>query len=263
MIGSAFITAALIFEVTVHNIRKSDRSPIWGLVQNIVTAMVMVSVFLLLYLALGVRSSPIRGDFILYILSGIFMFLTHTQTVGAVGAGNALDAMTKHQPINTFILIVSSTLAVLYKQTLSLFVILGFYSLAIEPIHIDKPFQAFGMFLLAWFSGVCAGMVFLAAEPWWPKGVGVMKLFYQRGNMIASGKMFVANSLPGFMVALFDWNPLFHIIDQTRGFVFINYNPHNSNLEYPIYVSLTLLMVGLMGEFVTRNAQSLSWSAGR
>lgn len=41
--------------------------------------------------------------------------------------------------------------------------------------------------------------------------------------MIASGKMFVANTLPNFMLAMFDWNPLLYTIDQARGFAFINY----------------------------------------
>ena len=81
--------------------------------------------------------------------------------------------------------------------------------------------------------------------------------------MIASGKMFVANTMPTFLLSMFDWNPLFHIIDQTRGFVFINYVPRNSNLEYPFYFTLAMLMIGLMAEFVTRNSVSLSWSAGR
>lgn len=39
--------------------------------------------------------------------------------------------------------------------------------------------------------------------------------------------------------------------------------PHNSSVMYPIYASLALAMVGLMGEFVTRNQVSLSWVAGR
>jgi len=81
--------------------------------------------------------------------------------------------------------------------------------------------------------------------------------------MIASGKMFVANSLTYTMLKMFDWNPLFHIIDQARGFAFINYNPHNSALSYPIYVTLALIMIGLIGEFHTRKHASLSWSAGR
>ena len=45
--------------------------------------------------------------------------------------------------------------------------------------------------------------------------------------------------------------------------MFINYTPHNSNLSYPFYFTLTMLMIGLMAEFVTRNALSLSWNAAR
>ena len=81
--------------------------------------------------------------------------------------------------------------------------------------------------------------------------------------MIASGKMFVANSLPSFMLAMFDWNPFFHLIDQARGFAFINYFPRNSNWEYSIYVTISLLMLGLMGEFYTRRHASVSWDARR
>ena len=73
--------------------------------------------------------------------------------------------------------------------------------------------------------------------------------------------MFVANTLPAYMLAMFDWNPLFHTIDQARGFIFINYNPHFSSISYPIYVSLVCLVIGLMGESYTRRHASASWSA--
>ncbi len=75
--------------------------------------------------------------------------------------------------------------------------------------------------------------------------------------------MFVANTLPTFMLPYFEWNPLFHIIDQMRGYAFINYVPHNSSLAYPVYFTLTVAMIGLMLEFFTRNSVSESWSAGR
>ena len=81
--------------------------------------------------------------------------------------------------------------------------------------------------------------------------------------MFASGKMFVANQLPVTLVAIFTWNPLFHIIDQGRGYIFINYNPLKSNLEYPIIVSVILLVIGLLGESQSRKHVSLSWSAGK
>jgi ABC-type polysaccharide/polyol phosphate export permease len=75
--------------------------------------------------------------------------------------------------------------------------------------------------------------------------------------------MFVANSLPFNILIMFSWNPLFHTIDQARGFIFINYSPHVSSLMYPLYLSLVLLMLGLLGEFYTRKHVSASWGAGR
>jgi len=75
--------------------------------------------------------------------------------------------------------------------------------------------------------------------------------------------MFVANKLPSFILAMFDCNPLFHLIDQARGFTFINYFPRNSNLEYAVYVTIALIVLGLMGEFYTRRHASASWEARR
>jgi ABC-type polysaccharide/polyol phosphate export permease len=93
--------------------------------------------------------------------------------------------------------------------------------------------------------------------------VQIFTTIYQRANMIASGKMFVVNMLPPSMYTMFAWNPLFHNIDQARGFVFINYFPHKTSLMYPIYFGICLVVLGLIGEFYTRRHASLSWSARR
>jgi ABC-type polysaccharide/polyol phosphate export permease len=171
--------------------------------------------------------------------------------------------MTLHAPMNTIIMITSSAVSALYQQIFSMAVILLFYHILFTPISIQEPIGALGMLLLAWFSGVAVGLIFLALGPWMPDFMGLLRRLYIRLNMIASGKMFVVNALPATMVAVFDWNPLFHIIDQTRGFVFLHYNPHVTSIAYPIYVSLVLLVIGLMGEFYNRKAVSLSWTAGR
>jgi len=82
-------------------------------------------------------------------------------------------------------------------------------------------------------------------------------------NMLASGKMFVANTLPSFMLVTFDWNTLFHCVDQVRGMMFINYSPMHSNFSYPLKVALVAVVLGLMGEFSTRKRASKSWGATR
>jgi len=81
--------------------------------------------------------------------------------------------------------------------------------------------------------------------------------------MVASGKMFVANMLPGSMLVMFDWNPLFHAIDQARGAVFINYTPRFTDPDFPLWFGVAFLALGLMAEFFTRKHASASWDAAR
>ncbi len=263
-LGSTFSLLELIYHSTVRSIRKTHGNAIVGLLMNMVQTVILVATFYVMFNVLGMRSNAIRGDFLLYVMSGIFLFMTHTKALGAVaGAEGATSQMMKHAPMSTAVSITSAALGALYIQVLSMVVVISVYHLAFNPVEIYDPIGAIGMVLLAWFTGVAIGMVILAAKPWAPDFFGVVATVYSRVNMIASGKMFLANTLPHKMLVLFDWNPLFHTIDQARGYAFINYNPHYSSWTYPLIVGVVLLMIGLMGEFYTRQYVSISWSASR
>lgn len=261
--GTAFGMLELIYHSIVREVRKSHSNALVGLLLAVSQTLIFVGAFYFMFTVLGLKGNAIRGDFLLYIMTGIFLFLTHTKAMGAVfKSEGAASSMMQHAPLNTVITISAAALGSLYLQLLSLLVVLFLYHVLLKPVYIDHPIPALGMFLLAWFSGVAVGTVFLALKPWFPEFTRVAQSIYARANMIASGKMFVANSLPGFMLVMFDWNPLFHCIDQMRGDVFINYNPHNSSVTYPLVVSLVLILIGMMAEFFTRKNVSLSWSAG-
>jgi ABC-type polysaccharide/polyol phosphate export permease len=263
-IGTALMMAELIYHSVVRSIRKTHNNALIAIFTNVLQAIIFVMAFYLMFSILGMRGVAIRGDFLIYIMTGIFLYMTHTKTLSAVmGSEGPASPMMQHAPMNTIIAIASAALGALYIQVLSMVLILFVYHVAFTPVVIDQPIPAFGMMLLAWFTGLALGLVLLAMKPWAPGFVSVFATIYQRANMIASGKMFVANTLPGFMLAMFDWNPLFHFIDQSRGFAFINYNPHYSSWEYGFWVGVVLLMLGLMGEFYTRRHASLSWSARR
>ncbi|AXI44669.1 ABC transporter permease [Sulfitobacter sp. SK012] len=262
--GIAMTMCELIYHSIVRSVRKTHNNAFMAIAMNMLQAVIFVLAFYFMFSILGLRGSAIRGDFLIYIMSGIFLYMTHTKTLGAVvGSEGPASAMMQHAPMNTIIAITSTALGALYIQVLSLAMILFVYHVAFTPIHIEQPIAAFGMLLLAWFTGLALGLVLLGIKPWFPTFVSIFSTIYQRANMIASGKMFVANTLPGFMLAMFDWNPLFHSIDQARGYAFINYNPRYSDPMYPLWVGLVLLMVGLMGEFYTRRHASISWSARR
>lgn len=263
-VASAIRMFELIYHSVVRSIRKGHSNAFMAIGTNLLQSIIFVMAFYLMFLVLGLRGSAIRGDFLLYIMSGVFIFMTHTKSMAAVVASEGpASPMMQHAPMNTIIAIASAALGSLYIQVLSMAVILFVYHVAFTPVLIERPIAAFGMLMVAWFTGVALGLVLLALKPWFPQFVSIFSTIYQRVNMIASGKMFVANSLPSFMLAMFDWNPLFHCIDQARGFIFINYNPRYSDWHYAMWVGVVFLMLGLMGEFYTRRHASISWSARR
>ena len=245
---------------TVRGMRKSSgRNAVLGLIGSMMQTVIFIMAFYFMFQLMGVRSSPIKGDYMLYIISGIAMFMTHNTAVQAVaGAEGPTSGMMQHAPMNTMIAVCSAALQSLYQQTITIGIILLIYHLAFNPVDIFNPIGLAGVFLLSWFTGVAIGMVFLALTPWHPPLVKILLMVYRRVNMLASGKMFVANTLPSFMLAMFDWNPLFHCVDQGRGAMFINYSPIHSNLSYPLKVALVAIIIGLMLEFFTRKRASKS-----
>jgi len=259
-----FILLNLIFEATVRQVRSTHNNAIIGLLNSILTSVVMIMAFYLMFTIMGLRGAPLRGDMMLFMMTGIFLFLTHTKAVGAVaGADGPTSPMMLHGPMNTIIAICGAALGSLYIQLLTLILVLAAYHTLFNPITIHNPMGGLGMFLLAWLSGCAIGMLLLAIKPWAPGVIALVTTIYRRANMIASGKMFAANTLPNTMIAMFSWNPLFHTIDQSRTFVFLNYSSDVTNIAYPVYLSLAFIMLGLMGEFFTRKHASASWGAGK
>ena len=250
----------LVYHCTVRDIRKSGgENAAWGLVTSMAQIVVMLFILYLLFSFMGMRSSPIPGDYMLFILSGIFVFLTHNKTVGAVsGCDGPLSTMIVHGPMNLLVIILSTAIGTLYTQALALFSIILVYHMAVTPVYIYQPVEAFAMVLLGWSSGVGIGIVFLGLQPFAPGFVKSLQMVYKRVNMIASGKMVVANTLPASMIAWFSWNPLFHVIDQARGFIFVSYNPYHSTWVYPALITLFGCMLGLIFKHSSQRYTSLS-----
>ena len=266
-LASAVYIAELIYHNSVRAVRKTHGNAFMAIFMNMLQTLIFVLTFYVMFTVLGLRGQILRGDFMVYIMTGIFLYMTHSKTLGAVvGSEGPASPMMQHAPMNTAIAIASAMLSTLYIQVLSLIAILFVYDVAFNPFvmsEIHDPIGCLMMLLLSWFSGAAIGMVFLALKPGFPTPVNIASTIYQRANMIASGKMFVANTLPPYMLVMFDWNPLFHTIDQARGYAFVNYNPRNSDWEYTMYLGIVLIMIGLMGEFYTRKHASASWSARR
>lgn len=264
LLGGAFTTSELVFHAVVRNIRSQHSNAVLAILTNILQVVLLACVFYFIMSFMGARVARIRGEFVLYLLSGIFLFMTHIRSVGAIaGLGGTNNPMMLHSPMNMMVLLLAAAFGTLYTQIVSILVILFVYSVAVHPIEMQDPGGAFAMLVLAWYTGCAVGLVFMALKPWLPTVSTMLSNIYRRMNMIFSGKMFVANALGGATLAMFAWNPLFHVIDQCRGFVFRNYFPRNTSWEYALWVGVALMMIGLLGEFFTRKHISKSWDARR
>ncbi|MES2145249.1 MAG: ABC transporter permease, partial [Pseudomonadota bacterium] len=151
---SALGMLELIFHAAVRNVRKSHGNAVIGLLLNILQTVLLIAIMFFVMNLLGGIRSKVRGDFMLFVMSGVFMFMTHTKALGAVaGAEGPTSAIMKHSPMNSIISIASAALGALYLQVLSAAFVLYFYHAAITPITINEPIGMVAMFLLSWASG--------------------------------------------------------------------------------------------------------------
>ena len=175
LLRAAATMADLIYHSTVRDIRKGQRNAIVGLLMNILQTVIMLATFWAMFWIFGARGNAIRGDYLLYLLSGIFLYMVHTKAMGAmVKAEGSTSPMMAHAPLNTTVTMAASAIASLYLQVLSLGVILFVYHVAWTPVVIEQPLGAIGMVLVAWISGVGVGLVFAALKPWFPEGATLL-----------------------------------------------------------------------------------------
>ena len=252
----------LVYHSIVRRVRTQSGNASLGLLNELMQSLLMVAMFYVIFSFMGLKSLAIRGDYLVFIVTGVFLFLLHNKAISSVmGAGNNTSAIMKHAPMTTMIGILSASLAALYLQILAFGIILLIVHIFRGGLDLYDPLGLIVPFFLCWASGCTIGLLFLNLRPIAPNFVNMAALVYRRANMITSGKMMAANMMPLAMIKWFDWNPLFHTIDQARGAAFVNYLPRYTTIEYAIYFVLVSMVIGLMGErWLTKNI-SLSWNS--
>lgn len=253
--------STLVYHSVVRDVRKGNGNALQALALEVLQSAIIVIFFYVMIEFLGMRGIAVRGSFVLYVLSGVFLYMTHNKAIGAVGGGSATNPMLKHAPVSTLMMIAAGAISSIYIQILAIFIITFVANVLIDPFTVYNMKVVFLCLFLAWASGVAIGLVFMALKPFFPETIKLISTIYRRANMIFSGKMFLANSIPSTMLPFFNWNPLFHTIDQARGAAFVNYTPHITDLWYPAYVTFALVTIGMMLEHWSRKYVSESWSS--
>jgi ABC-type polysaccharide/polyol phosphate export permease len=123
--GSAVYIAELIYHNAVRTVRKSHGNAFMAIFMNMLQTIIFVLAFYFMFQILGMRGTAVRGDFLVYIMTGVFLYMTHTKTLSAVmGSEGPASPMMQHAPMNTAISIAAAMVSSLYIQVLSLFAIM-------------------------------------------------------------------------------------------------------------------------------------------
>ena len=106
---SGLAMAELIDHATVRNVCQDHGNAIIGLMINMMQTIMLVAAFYIMFPVPGMKGNAIPGNFLLYIMSGILLFMTHTKGIGAVlKVEGPASPMMQHAPMNTLIAIVAS-----------------------------------------------------------------------------------------------------------------------------------------------------------
>lgn len=262
LLDAASATLELIYHCTVREVRKSSGSASLGLVIVLAQNVAMILVFYLIYTMIGgLRAVAIRGDFAVYLVTGIFFLMTHNRTLSSVmSSANATSALMQHAPMTPVVSVAAAALSVLYEQIMTGLIIYAAVHYWNGQFPVHQPLDVVVPFLLCWTTGIAVGLIFKGLAPFAPRLVKMLARIYRIANMFTSGKLVPANYMGAQLLGWFTWNPLLHCIDQARGAAFVNYFPRYTNLVYPFWFTVSFVLLGLMIDHWLRRNMSASWS---
>jgi len=252
----------LIFHSIVREVRTQSGNATFGILKEVSNITIFMGLFYLVSIFMG-RAGAIRGSLVLFLLTGVILFLTHIKAVASVrGASKATSAIMMHTPMTVILSISAKAFAGLYLQFVAVLLVVIALWIFGADITVQNPGGLVLPLFFSWASGISVGMLFMIFAPVIPSLVNTLSPIYQRAQMFTSGKFIPAAYMPGVMVGYFSWNPLFHTIDQARVAAFVNYNSDVTNMAYPIWFTMIALLIGLMGEFWARRNLSKSKHGG-
>ena len=252
----------LVYHSVVREVRTQSGNATFGIMKEVVQMATFIGFFYVLYIFMG-RSILIRGDFMMFLLTGIMLMVVHMKAISSAKAASlSTSAIMQHAPMTTILSIIAKAFGGLYLQSVAIIIIVSVLWIFGMDMTVRNPAGLILPVFFAWASGIAVGMIFLMITPLAPGPVGIFTKVYMRAQMITSGKFIPAGYMPTAMIGWFSWNPLFHCIDQARLATFVNYNKEVSNMSYPIWFTAVALLLGLMGEFWARKNFSQSKHGG-
>lgn len=254
----AFVS--LVHALVVRDLRTEHKNAALGILISIAQPLVAGLVFYAFITLIGGRPGKVRGDDLTFVLLGFVLFFMHIRTVASV-SGSLNRAMMNHQRLSPFLMICVKAVGSAYKNVLALLILLALNYLLRGVYEMEHLGLFAATIFWCWVGGIAVGTLFLGLNrqvTWGP----IIQTAYVRIMFFTSGKFFVANALPERYRQFMDWNPLFHLLDQSRDAAFVNYTARTTTMAYPIVVILSLLVLAVLVENWVRTHYSASQVPG-
>jgi capsular polysaccharide transport system permease protein len=220
----------------------------WAVAEPAAQASIMAVLFSLIG-----RSSLSGVPVALFMISGILPFKFFSkllpQLAQAVQANKSLFAyrqVTAIDPVITRLIIEAATFVVVYSIILTVMAWMGF------EVWPDNLLALLGISGLLMVLGAGIGLILCSAVSYWEDTSKVVAMIMTPMFMI-SGIFFCATMIPAQYWYLFDWNPIFHILELSRDAMFASYTTPVGSWQYVGLWALVSISIGLMLYQINRN----------
>lgn len=214
---------------------------IWALLEPVGWIVIMAVAFSLL-----MRNPPLGSSFVLFFAAGFVAFDMYNQIQGNVGRALRFSKALLAYPAVTWLdaILARLILNVLTASMVAYILLTAILYITETRTVLDIRPMVEAMFMAA-LLGLGVGTlncVLMGFYPIWDRIWGVVT----RPLFIASGIIFLYDDMPPMAKEILWYNPLIHITGMMRTGFYPMYNPQYISKAYVIYVSLILLILGLI-----------------
>lgn len=218
------------------------RSPM-GYAWAILSPLFMVVVLALAFGLIG-RVPPLGDSFILYYASGFLVFSIFLQTFNPVRTALKFNKSLLQFPVVTWLdAVLARFILNFFTSTLVYFILI--YTLPLYTGESNRFDTAIMLEAICLMGGLAFGLGLLAHYLFFEIEIlGTFWSIVSRVLFIASGVLFMYETLPPVVQNILWWNPLIHVVSLGRSAVYSHYEATFVSIPYLITVMLASASLG-------------------
>jgi len=239
------IQRSVIYALFLREIRgrfgKYRLGYLWAVLQPLLHILAMALIF-------GHASK--RGmpeiDYLVLLVSGFVPWFFFSQTINkcmsAVDGNRSLFAYRQVKPIDA---IMARVQVELVTYTVLMAALLAIGGLLGRSVAMSDPLGVLCSYLLLVILAIAVGMVLCIAAAFFDDLVRFVPIL-MRPLYFVSGLFFPLSVIPPEMRYLFDWNPILHFVELSRGHWFASYPAVITSYDYLIQSVMVLMLFALL-----------------